>query len=269
MLSAVGGFLIKSGAPEIRNTLENAAYVSDGKVLPENEGKIVIVPGTLDPHLPFVDKDTGITVNSIVAWRHVQKLRVGEDKEEKTKYWVWEYEYSPSAFGGDKKLVSPNVTLGEFSVAEGFIKTLSANRKRTEYTEKELNQMGWKVHMDGSTYYLYQGDSMPKAEEDVERYNLPRDSYAYKEYVDTLRVSYEEREGELDYTIVGLQQNGQLVEAPELGLQFVCAGHLSPEALVELADSNSKSSSLMSFGFAVALLAAGIFVLVKKEKQAA
>ena len=59
-LSAFGGYSVTAGAPEIQNTLKNAVYVSDGKVLPENEGKIVIVPGTLDPHLPFVDKETGI-----------------------------------------------------------------------------------------------------------------------------------------------------------------------------------------------------------------
>ena len=33
VLCAVGGLLIKSGAPEIRNTLENAVYVSDGRVV--------------------------------------------------------------------------------------------------------------------------------------------------------------------------------------------------------------------------------------------
>ena len=121
--------------------------------------------------------------------------------------------------------------------------------------------------MDGSTYYLYQGNTMPKDEEDVDQYSFPRDPYGYKQYVNTLRVSYVDRDGDLDYTIVGLQQNGQLVEAKELGLQFVCAGQLSHDALLELADSNTASSIRVAYGLAAALLAAGIFVLVKKEKQ--
>ena len=267
VLSTASAFLIKSGAPEIRNTLENAAYVSDGKVAPENEGKVVIVPGTLEADLPFVDQETGIVINSIVSWRHVEKLRVGEDSEEKTQYWVWDFEHSSASFGGDKKLIAPNVTLGEFAVAEEFAQTLSANRKRTEFTEKELNQMGWNVFTDEGRTYLYQGEIMPEDETDIDKYNTNWDDNAYKDYIGTLRVSYEEREGKLDYTIVGLQQNGQLVKAPELGLQFVCTGHLSADELLELADSNAKSSSITAYVFAVVLLVAGVVVLVKKEKK--
>ena len=267
-LCAVGGFLIRSGAPEIRNTLENAAYVSDGRVLPENEGKVVIVPGTLVADLPFVDQETGIVINSIVSWRHVEKLRVGEDSEEKTRYWVWDHEHSSASFGGDKKLIAPNVTLGEFAVSEEFVQTLSVDRKRTEFTEKELNQMGWNVFTDEGRTYLYQGEIMPEDETDIDKYNTVRDKDAYKDYIGTLRVSYEERESELDLTIVGLQQNGQLVKAPELGLQFVCTGHLSADELLELADSNAKSSSITAYVFAVILMAAGVVVLVKKEKKA-
>ena len=33
-----GAFSVNSGAPETAETISNAVYVSDGKVLPENEG---------------------------------------------------------------------------------------------------------------------------------------------------------------------------------------------------------------------------------------
>ena len=267
VLCAVSGYKINAGAPEISNTIKNAVYVTDGKVLPENEGKVVIVPGTLDADLPFVDKETGITIHGIVAWRYVERLRVGEDTESKSKYWNWDADHSPDAFGGHKKLLAPNVTLGEFAVAEKFINTLAANQKRTEYTEKELNQMGWNVFKDEGRTYLYQGDRMPADETDVDEFNTRQDKYAYKEYIDTLRVSYDEKDDELDYTIIGLQQNGQLVEAPELGVQFVCAGHLTVEELLEYADSSAKSSSITAYAIAVALLAAGVVVFVKKEKK--
>ena len=271
VIAALGTVLlgVKAGgsAPENRKIIESATVVSDGKVLPENEGKIVIVPGTLEADLPFVDEETGITIHSIVAWRHVQKLRVGEDKEKKTQYWVWDFEYGPDSFGGDKKLVAPNVTLGEFAVSEEFIQTLSTNQKRTEFTENELNQMDWNVFKDAGKYYLYQGEKMPKAEGDVEYFNTKHSKYAYKDYIGTLRVNYEERDGELDYTIVGLQQNGQLVKAPELGVRFVCPGQLTVSELLEQADSDAKSSTIMAFAFAAVLLAVGVFAFVKKEKK--
>lgn len=43
-----GAISVNSGAPETAKVISNAVYVSDGKVLPENEGKVVIVPGVLD-----------------------------------------------------------------------------------------------------------------------------------------------------------------------------------------------------------------------------
>ena len=134
-----GAFSVNAGAPETAEVISNAVYVSDGKVLPENEGKVVIVPGTLDA-APFVDRETGIALSSAVAFRHVEKLYIEEDTEEKTEYWAWKTDMS--AFGGEKKIVAPNVTLGEFAVAEELLQTLSANKRRTEYSEKELNQMG-------------------------------------------------------------------------------------------------------------------------------
>ena len=126
-----GAFSVNSGAPETADVIRNAVYVSDGRVLPENEGKVVIVPGTLDA-APFVDRETGIAINSAVAWRHVEKLYIEEDTEEETAYWSWKTDMS--AFGGDKKIVAPKVTLGEFAVAEELLQTLSANQKRTEYS---------------------------------------------------------------------------------------------------------------------------------------
>ena len=42
------------------DVISKAVYVEDGKVLPENEGKIVIVPGKLEAVTPLVDEITGV-----------------------------------------------------------------------------------------------------------------------------------------------------------------------------------------------------------------
>ena len=51
VIAALGTVLlgVKAGgsAPENRKIIESATVVSDGKVLPVNEGKVVIVTGTL------------------------------------------------------------------------------------------------------------------------------------------------------------------------------------------------------------------------------
>ena len=261
-----GAVSVNSGAPETAETIRNAVYVSDGKVLPENEGKVVIVPGTLDAS-PFVDKETGIAINSAVAFRHVEKLYIEEDTEEKTEYWAWKTDMS--AFGGEKKIIAPNVTLGEFAVAEELLQTLSANQRRTEYGEKELNQMGWSTFTDDGKTYLYQGDWMPLDEKEIDSANTFLDKNAYRDYVGTYRISYDEMDGGPEYTVIALQKDGQLVRVPDVTLRAIRSGHLTQDEILESEASSAKGGMIIAIVGAVLCFGAGAFLIVKKEKQAA
>jgi len=261
-----GAFSVNSGAPETADVIRNAVYVSDGRVLPENEGKVVIVPGTLDA-APFVDRETGIAINSAVAWRHVEKLYIEEDTEEETAYWSWKTDMS--AFGGDKKLAAPNVTLGEFAVAEELLQTLSANQKRTEYSEKELNQMGWSTFTDDGKTYLYQGDWMPRDEDGLDSANTLLDKNAYRDYVGTYRVAYDEMDDGSEYTVVALQKDGQLLKVPDVTLRAIHSGHLTQDAILENEASSAKGGMITAIVGAVLCFGAGVFLIVRKEKKAA
>ena len=261
-----GAFSVNSGAPETAEVIGNAVYVSDGKVLPENEGKVVIVPGMLNA-APFVDRETGIAINSAVAWRHVEKLYIEEDTEDETEYWAWKTDMS--AFGGDKKIVAPNVALGEFAVAEELLQTLSANQKRTEYSEKELNQMGWSTFIDDGKTYLYQGDWMPRDEDTLDSVNTLLDKNAYRDYVGTYRISYDETDGGPEYTVVALQKDGQLVRIPDVTLRAIHSGHLTQDAILENEASSAKGGMITAIVGAVLCFGAGAFLIVKKEKKAA
>jgi len=261
-----GAFSVNSGAPETADVIRNAVYVSDGRVLPENEGKVVIVPGILDA-APFVDRETGIAINSAVAWRHVEKLYIEEDTEEETAYWSWKTDMS--AFGGDKKLAAPNVTLGEFAVAEELLQTLSANQKRTEYSEKELNQMGWSTFTDDGKTYLYQGDWMPRDEDGLDSANTLLDKNAYRDYVGTYRVAYDEMDDGSEYTVVALQKDGQLLKVPDVTLRAIHSGHLTQDAILENEASSAKGGMITAIVGAVLCFGAGVFLIVRKEKKAA
>ena len=261
-----GAFSVNSGAPETAETIRNAVYISDGKVLPENDGKVVIVPGTLDTD-PFVDSETGIALNSAVTFRHVEKLYIEEDTEKKTEYWSWKTDIG--AFGGDKKIVASNVTLGEFAVAEELLQTLNTNKRRTEYSEKELNQMGWSTFTDDGKTYLYQGDWMPRNEDALDSVNTLLDKNAYRDYIGTYRVAYDEMDGGLEYTVVALQKDGQLVRVPDVTLQTIRSGHLTQAEILESEASSAKGGMIFAIVGAVLCLGAGAFLIVKKEKQAA
>ena len=118
LFTAFLGIKAAGNAPGNQEIIKDAVYVADGKVLPENEGKVVIVNGTLDAPLPFVDDETGIELDSIVAYRRVEKARVvlGGDDEKDT--WSWDATLNENDFGGSKKLVAPGATLGEFEVPQ-------------------------------------------------------------------------------------------------------------------------------------------------------
>ena len=215
LLSAFGGFSISSSAPEMAETISNAVFVSDGKVLAENEGKVVIVPGTLYAE-PFVDEETGITVSSPVTFRNVERLYIEEksekDSDKKTKVWQWKVDMI--GFGGDKKLVAPNVTLGEFAVDGDLIQSLTTNKKRQDYLDEELNQMGFTEFYKNGITYLYQGERMPNNDDGIDSVNLGFEKNAYLDYVGTYRVNYTEMDAGPDFTIIALQQNGRLVRVP-------------------------------------------------------
>ena len=67
---AVGIQLFVS-APERTGQIESAMYLENGQVLPENDGKLVIVSGKLEAELPLEDSVTGIKLPSPVASRNV------------------------------------------------------------------------------------------------------------------------------------------------------------------------------------------------------
>ena len=257
-----GAFSVNSSAPETAEVISNAVYVSDGKVLPENEGKVVIVPGTLDAD-PFVDRETGIVIHDMVAYRKVEKLAIAEKtKNDKTyEVWSWRESYDKNEYGGTEKLVAPNVSLGEFKVASELVQSITLYGQRSEYDKKELNQRGWNVFTDNGKVYLSTEDYLPDEDDSVTRLT--------EDYRHSLRVSYVEMSGGPEYTVVALQKDGQLVNVPDVTLQALHIGHLTQAEVLESAESSAKGGMIAAIVGAVLCFGAGAFLIIKKEKQAA
>lgn len=272
LVSAVLGFKAAGNAPANEKIIENAVYVADGKVLSENEGKVVIVPGTLDADLPFVDPETGIKLSSVVNYRKVEKLSIREeqtgegDKKEIVEYWAWNLSLNENEFGGSTKLFAPDTSLGEFIVDEELLQALGTNQHRDEYTDKkELNQIGWNVFTDNGKTYLYQDEIMPDHEENTYLYYDKYDSY--RTYLDTLRVSYEFLDGDLNYTIIGLQQDGKLVKVTELDMLAIHEGTVTVDDLLTYNESSTKTAMITAIAIAVVLTGVGILLIVKGDTK--
>lgn len=265
---------IKAGgaAPENKKIIESAAVVTDGKVQAENEGKAVIVTGTLEAPLPFVDEQTGVVIDTIVAYRYVEKARVelgGEDEEDT---WTWDSTNSESDLGGSGKLIAPGVTLGEFAVSDELMQPVPNLKKREEYSSADLAAGGWNDFRDDGMTYLYQLDAMPYDDSTVHYDSFLKDYLTSKQKNEgTLRVRYNvmEDDASLEYTIIGLQENGKLEKIPELDLIATVSGHLTVDELLEYADSSAATAKITAFIIAAVLACIGALLIIRGGKPAA
>lgn len=266
LLSAFLGIKVVSGAPAKKNIVEGAVYVADGKVLPENEGKVVIVTGTLEAPLPFVDEETGVVIDTIVAYRYVEKARVVLGGEDEADFWTWDSTISKNDFGGSGKIIAPGVTIGEFAVADELMQPVPTQKQRTEYSASDLAAGGWNEFRDQGLTYLYQLEYMPLQDDAVRRDSVLMDYVTSKQKNEgTLRVRYNmmEDDADLEYTVIGLQQDGKLEKIPELDMVPTVAGKLTAAEMLEKAESGSKGATVFYFAAAAVLMGFGIWKIVK------
>ena len=270
LFSAFLGTKVVSGAPANQEIIENAVYVTDGKAHPENEGKVVIVTGTLSAPLPFVDEETGVIIDTIVARRYVEEAKVelgGKDEEDT---WTWLSTISKDKLGGSGKIIAPGVTIGEFKVADELMMPVPTLKQRDQYTADELSEGGWDTFRDKGAIYLYQKDYMP-CEDDVVHYDtFMKDHLTSKQKNEgTLRIRYNvmEEDASLDYTIIGLQKNGKLEKVEELDIIAAMEGHLTPEEILAQSESSSKGATVFYFVIAAVLVGLGIWKFIKAGKS--
>lgn len=270
VIAALGTVLlgIKAGGNASGNQeiIENAVYVADGKVLPENEGKVVIVNGTLEAPLPFVDPETGIELDSIVAYRHVEKARVVLGSENKVDTWSWDSTISEDHLGGSKKIAAPGVTIGEFEVAEALLQPVSTLGELTEFYIGADYNLDWYIFEEKGLEYLYSLEYMPWDGDEVYYDTYARDHLTSKQKNEgTLRVRYDvvEEGADMDYTIIGLQKNGKLEEVKELDLIATVSGHLTPEEMLGHAESSNSTALITAAVIALAFGVPGVVMLIK------
>lgn len=270
LFTAFLGIKAAGNAPGNQEIIKDAVHVADGKVLPENEGKVVIVNGTLDAPLPFIDEQTGIELNSIVAYRRVEKAWVvlGSDDEKDT--WSWNSTLNENDFGGSKKLVAPGVTLGEFEVAEILMQPVPTFGELDEFYIGEDYDVEWYIFEDDGMDYLYQLEYMPLEDGTVYYDTVIRDHTTSKQKNEgTLRVRYDVVEDgtSMDYTIIGRQKNGKLEEVEELDLTATVSGHLTPEEMLEYAESSNTTALIAAAVITLAFAVPGVIMLVKAGKK--
>ena len=247
--------------PGQKALLENAVYLEEPAVLPENDGKLVVIHGKPEMTAPAYDEELGLTLDTIKAYRYAEEYKLTSSEQLQYKYgWVAK---------GQKSIVG-KASVGEFALDEKTLVGLPADSEYDGFDTAELSANGyvlgrgktkegapterWWVIAGGKYYYdafEYSGNTdIPHITREMNKeIALEREgakAYAYKVYTGA---------GEQEMTIAGIQQGNLLVADDTLG-PIVKDGVLSKEQILSANQGGIMGGSIvfMLIGAVLAVL---------------
>lgn len=282
MKKIIGGILIIGGiffaslavkalvsAPQSYEKIRVAATIKDGKLTPENEGKLVVVSGTLKPAEQLQDPITGVKLPGVTAkrtvWTYKQNAGSGDEK-----VWDWQPEntdYSEKAnFGINAEILTTTMLaaptlLGEFKVEGKLLNPLIRNTEFTQYDKESLNA-GWNLLSGGkeSRYCISKEHWLPKKS---------TGTYSTTGY-GSQKVSYGivSPDDPLEYTIVGVQKEGNLVKADDIDAVTTVKGIMTAEEFAEENKKGVRGGSIFGIiaGILLAVIGAGMMIFRRQRK---
>lgn len=262
----IGGLLFASlaikalvSAPQSYEKIKAAPTIKDGKLTSENEGKLVVVPGTLKPAEQLQDPITGVKLPGVTAKRTVWTYKQDTGSDDET-VWDWKPEntdYSEKAnFGINAEILTTTMLavptlLGEFKVESKLLNPLMRNTEFTQYDEQSLKD-GWNVLSGGkeSRYCVSKEHWLPKKTTGM---------YSTTGY-GSQKISYGivSTDDPLEYTIVGVQKGDTLIEAEDVDGVTTIKGIMTAEEFAEENKKGVRGGSI--FGIVAGILLAIIGV---------
>ena len=266
----IGGLLFASlaikalvSAPQSYEKIKAAATIKDGKLTPENEGKLVVVSGTLKPAEQLQDPITGVKLPGVTAkrtvWTYKQDTGSGDEK-----VWDWKPEntdYSEKAnFGINAEILTSTMLaaptlLGEFKVESKLLNPLIRNTEFTQYDEQSLNA-GWKVLSGGreSRYCVSKESWLPKKTTGM---------YSTTGY-GSQKISYGivSPDDPLEYTIIGVQKGDTLIKSEDVDSVTTFKGLMTAEEFAEENKKGVRGGSIFGIvaGILLAVIGAGMMI---------
>ena len=202
--------------------LNAAVYLDEPVVLPENEGKLVIIHGKPEMVAPVYDEELGLTLNTIKAYRYDEEYKLKSSEKLLYKYgWVSK---------GSKGIVG-KASLGEFALDEKTLNGFAADSEYEDFDMAEISAKGYEVSRGkttegawndrwwvivGGTYYYdafeYSGNlDIPHLTREMNKEIADEregaKAYAYKVYTGT----------DAEMTVAGIQQGSSLVAHEKMG----------------------------------------------------
>lgn len=256
-----------------RNAIwEDAVYLDEPVVLPENEGKLVIIHGKPEMTAPAYDEELGLTLNSIRALRYQEEYKLISSEK-------LNYQYGWVSRGSEGIVGAAN--LGEFELDEKTLLAFPADGDYEDFDMSELRRKGyemssgktkegawtdrWWIIVGGLYYYdafeyvtdLDTAHLVREMDEDIAREREGAKAYSYKVYTGAL---YDE------VTAAGIQKGNRLVADETLG-SVVKDGVLSKEDLLSSDKNGAIGGSVVFILIGTVLLALSLRKPKKKKKK--
>lgn len=254
--------------PGQQAALDTAVYLDEPVVLPENEGKLVIIHGVPEMTAPACDEELGLTINTIKAYRYAEEYKLISSEKLLYKYnWVSR---------GSKGIVG-KASLGGFALDEKTLNGFTADSEYDAFNMAELSANGyvmgrektaegaltdrWWVVVGGKYYYdafEYSGNlDIPhitrELDKEIANEREGARAYAYKVYTGA---------GDQEVTIAGIQQGNRLVADDAIG-PMVRTGIQTKDQLL----SSNKGGIIGGAAVFMALGAVLVFLGIRKPKS--
>ena len=255
--------------PGQKAALEGAVYLDEAVILPENEGKMVIIHGKPEMTAPAYDEELGLTLSTIKAYRYDEEYKQISREKGVFKFgWV----------SKGQKSIAGKASLGGFALDEKTLITLPADHDYEDFDMTEISAKGytvargktaedaltdrWYVVVGGTYYYdafEYSNDlSIPhlvrEMDREIAQERQGAKAYAYKVYTGAI---YDE------VTVAGIQQGGSLVAHEKLG-PLVKDGVLTKEHVISSYANSTALGSVLVYAIPGVLL---IFFGLRKPKK--
>ncbi len=266
----IGGILFASlavkaimSAPQTYERIRAAATIKDGRVIPENEGKLVVVSGTLKPAEQLQDPITGVKLPGVTAKRTVWTYERDTNSNDE-QVWDWKPEntdYSEKGnFGINAEILTSTMLaaptlLGEFKVESKLLNPLIRNTEFTQYDEESLKD-GWNLLSGGkeSRYCVSKEHWLPKKTTGM---------YSTTGY-GSQKISYGivSPDDPLEYTILGVQKGDTLIKSEDVDSVTTFKGIMTADEFADKSKKEARGGSIFGIvaGILLAVIGAGMMI---------
>ena len=215
--------------PGQKALLENAVYLDEAVVLPENDGKLVIIHGKPEMTSPVYDEELGLTLNTIKAYRYREVYKQTSFSTDEQK-WEW--------VTNEQKSLTGEAKIGDFELDSPILIAFPTESHYTDFdTGETAGYSLFHANSGSSDLYVlpeggYYADEMTlNGTDNGWLTTMGFQTAADREGTTAYRYRYYDPEMNGEHTVVGIQKGNRLVKDETLG-PVVKSGVLSKEQVL-------------------------------------